>query len=75
MSLAPGSPPFTAIEVVCPASGFRDRGGFSNGVASVGGVPREDCDVHFKGGPPVHAKISGGQSKTCSFQGVTAVCN
>jgi serine/threonine protein kinase len=74
VSLAPGSPPFTAVEVRCQVSGFRDRADFVGGTAKIPGVPREECDVFFKGGPPAKARISGGQSKTCSFQGVAANC-
>jgi serine/threonine protein kinase len=74
ISLAPGSPPFTAVEVRCQVSGYRDRADFVGGVAKIPGVPREECDVFFKGGPPAKARISGGQSKTCSFQGVAANC-
>jgi serine/threonine protein kinase len=74
VTLAPGAPPFTAIEVRCQVSGFRDRADFVGGVAKIPGVPREECDIFFKGGPPAKARISGGQSKTCSFQGVAANC-
>jgi serine/threonine protein kinase len=74
ITLAPGAPPFTSVEVRCQVSGYRDRADFVGGVAKVPGVPREECDVFFKGGPPAKSRISGGQSKTCSFQGVAANC-
>lgn len=73
ITLEPGSPPFTSVEVRCP-SGFRERGDFVGGVAKVPGVPRESCDALFKGGPPAKAKISGGESKSCAFVGVAANC-
>lgn len=69
----PADQPFTSIEVTCP-SGFRARAPFEGGRATVRDVPREDCTVHFKGGPPARNRISGGQTKTCTFPNAQAVC-
>lgn len=74
ISLAPGSPKFSSVEITCP-SGFRKRIPFgAAGSATVPGVPREGCTAFFKGGPPAKTSISGGDSKTCSFN-PTTVCN
>lgn len=73
VTLAPGAPPFTAIEVQCPG-GFRQRADFVSGVAHVSGVPEEDCEVFFKGGPPSKARLSGAAQVTCTFHGVAASC-
>ncbi len=70
----PTSESFTSIEVKC-ATGFRQRGSFVNGKATVPDVPAMECDLLFKGGLPAQNKISGGQSLNCTFQGGQAVCN
>ena len=73
ITLAPGSPRFSSVEITCP-SGFRQRIPFgATGSATVPGVPREGCTAFFKGGPPAKSAISGGDSKTCSFNPTT--CN
>jgi len=65
--------PYSAVEVVCPST--RLRGSFSGGVASIPGVPGEDCSIMFKGGPPAQYKpVRGGQSVSCTFVGTTASC-
>lgn len=69
----PPDQPFTSIEVTCP-SGYRARATFEGGRATLRDVPREDCTVHFKGGPPARNRISGGQTKTCTFPNAQAVC-
>lgn len=69
----PAGEPYTSIEVTCP-SGYRQRANFSNGSASLPDVPREDCLVTFRGGPPARNKISGGQSKSCTFPSGSAHC-
>jgi hypothetical protein len=75
IALGPGSPAFTSVEVVCPTENFRERGSFSGGSATVPSVPRVDCTAYFKGGPPAKAKVSGGDSKSCTFVGAAANCN
>jgi hypothetical protein len=75
VTLAPGSPPFTAFEVVCSNASFRQRAQFSNGTATLAGVPRDDCKLFFKGGPPISTKVTGGQTLNCSFVGTAANCN
>jgi hypothetical protein len=65
--------PYSAVEVICPST--RLRGSFSGGVASIPGVPGEDCSIMFKGGPPAQYKpVKGGQSVSCTFVGTTASC-
>lgn len=66
--------PYTSVEVTCP-SGFRQRGSFAGGTATVPGVPREDCKAKFKGGPPASQRVSGGQTISCADQGGAIVCN
>lgn len=70
----PSSANFTSIEVKCP-DGFRQRGSFAGGTATVPAVPAMECDVIFKGGLPAQNKIRGGQSLTCAFQGSDLTCN
>ncbi len=69
----PRSESFTSVEITCP-NGFRQRGTFLGGKATVPGVPDQNCDLLFKGGLPAVNKISGGQSLTCSFVGGQSVC-
>ncbi|MBT3221643.1 MAG: hypothetical protein HN348_21405, partial [Proteobacteria bacterium] len=64
---------FTSLEVKCQ-NGFRARGSFSGGSATVQSVPIEDCTVFFKGGAPAKTAIRGGQTKSCSFEGATSNC-
>ncbi len=71
LTLQPGSPPFTSVEIKCP-TGFRERGDFVGGKATVPNVPREDCEALFKGGPPAKTRVTGGDSKSCSFVGGNA---
>jgi len=66
--------PITAVEVVCPQSGFRLRGTVTGGRASIPGVPRESCTLFFKGYPGQFGPVTGGQSLSCHMQQSTAVC-
>jgi hypothetical protein len=66
VTLEPGSPVFTSIEVACE-SGFRERTPLQDGKASMPGVPVEDCRLSFKGGPFTTARIRGGQDLTCGM--------
>lgn len=75
VTLAAGSPPFTSFEVVCSGASFRQRAPFANGSGTLAGVPREDCKLYFKGGPPISTKVTGGQTLSCSFVGSAANCN
>jgi hypothetical protein len=64
------------MEVTCAAAGYRERGNFSNGVASVSNVPSSNCQILFKGGVPAKfGPVGGGRSLTCRFVGTTADCN
>lgn len=66
---------FTAIEVICP-DGYRQRGSFAGGVASVDGVPTTlPCDVLFKGSIPTQVSARGGDNLTCSMDGNQAICH
>ena len=76
VTLAPGSPVFTSIEIVCEtASGkYRQRAPFNGGTASRADVPRSECTMFFKGGPPASVKVRGGQTLTCAFVGQAPSC-
>ena len=66
---------FMAAEITCASVGFRGRGPFSSSAAKVSSVPPADCEIHFKGGAPAMAKVSGGASTyTCTFPSGVAVC-
>ncbi len=76
VTLGPGSPGFTSIEVVCPGTDFRERASFIAQKASLGDVPGAvTCQVFFKGGASASSTIEAGQNKTCTFQGTVAKCN
>ncbi|MCO4747504.1 MAG: hypothetical protein KC912_22070 [Proteobacteria bacterium] len=66
---------FTGAEVTCASAGFRGRGAFSGTSAKVSSVPPGDCAIHFKGGAPAKASVSGGASSySCTFPSGVAVC-
>lgn len=66
---------YTAAEITCAAHAYRKRGAFSGGAAKVVQVPPADCEVHFKGGAPAMAKISGSAPRyNCTFPSGVAVC-
>ena len=66
---------FTAAEITCNSPSFRGRGAFSGTSATVRNVPPGDCKVHFKGGKPATASISGGKtSYSCVFSSAVASC-
>jgi hypothetical protein len=69
----PGSALFTGIEVTCP-DGFRQRGSFVGGKATIPHVPAMKCDLIFKGGLPARNTIRGGETKNCTFNDGIAVC-
>ncbi|TNE90764.1 MAG: serine/threonine protein kinase [Deltaproteobacteria bacterium] len=71
----PGEVFYTGAEITCAAAGFRGRGAFSGGAAKVSAVPPGDCEIHFKGGAPAKAKVSGGNATfNCTFPSGVAVC-
>jgi hypothetical protein len=76
VKLEPGAPLFTSIEVVCetPSGKYRERAPFSSGTAVRADVPRSDCTMYFKGGPPANVRVSGGQTLSCSFVGSSPNC-
>jgi len=65
---------FLGVEVKCP--GARKRAAFSNGKATVQGIPSgEECELFFKGGMPAKYRgVRAGHSYSCTFPGGTAVC-
>ncbi|MCB9792178.1 MAG: serine/threonine protein kinase [Alphaproteobacteria bacterium] len=64
----------TAVEVVCPSAGYRQRFNKVGGKVVATGVPSEMCDLHFKGAPPAKGQARGGSSVTCNIVGTTADC-
>jgi hypothetical protein len=74
--LAAGGAPYYAMEVECP-SGFRDRADFVEGRATLPDVPRELCEVRFKGAAPVlptHLSTLDGEERRCHIDGVVPRC-
>ncbi len=66
---------FTAIDVSCKKSGYRQRAAFLDKVAVLPNVPStEDCVINFKGGIPAVTNGRGGQQLTCMFDGNQAIC-
>ncbi|MEZ4234653.1 MAG: hypothetical protein R3F59_00490 [Myxococcota bacterium] len=74
VTMAPGSPVFTSIEITCNNGDYRQRAPFSNGTASRNDVPNGDCTLYFKGGPPGNVKVRPGMSLTCQFTGGGPTC-
>jgi len=64
---------FTGIEVSCP-SGFRQRASFSDGSATLSGLPAESCVANFKGGPPARFSPLTAGIWRCQFTGTTMSC-
>lgn len=73
----PSSEPYTSAEIKCD-SGVRERGSFMGGKATVQNIPgpgQDNCTLLFKGGGALpKAKVSGGNSYTCTFDGSLANC-
>jgi len=67
---------FSSMTVLCP-SGFRAKGTFSGGSATVGGVPAgQSCSLIFNGGisPGRFSGAKAGRTFTCSMIGSGMVC-
>jgi len=63
-----------AIELTCP-SGFRNRAMVERRTAIFDGVPKEDCTMMFKGGPPLRYQPLNWGTYTCQISGSTVLCN
>jgi hypothetical protein len=68
---------FSALEVVCPSNGYRERSSFQSFVAAVPAVPTNDrtCQAYLKGGPPVKISVRGGDDLHCTVVGSRASCD
>lgn len=69
---------FSAVEMVCPASQFRERAVFTAGTAQFPWAPEDDvdCDLFFKGGAPAVARrVSAGVDLLCTMQGAALSCS
>lgn len=67
---------FTSVTVLCP-NGFRGKGTFAGGSATVSGVPSgESCSLHFNGGitPGRFNGAAAGASMTCGMVGSGMIC-
>jgi hypothetical protein len=62
-----------AVELTCP-SGFRNRAAVERRTALFEGVPREDCGLMFKGGPPLRYRPLDWGTYTCSVTVSTVIC-
>lgn len=67
---------FTSVTVLCP-SGFRAKGTFAGGSATLNGVPAgESCTLSFAGGlqPGRFSGAQAGQALTCNMVGTGMIC-
>lgn len=70
-----GGGKWTGVEVTCP-SGARQRGAFNGDSSTVPSIPKEDCELHFKGGPPAKFRpVSGGNTYNCNFNSNVMQCS
>lgn len=71
--LAPGSPPYSALEVRCDDAD-RARVDFVGGLAMSGDLSHDRCRVYFRGGPPAVAVVHRGDQLECGFLEGVADC-
>lgn len=73
----PNGTGYTVAEVKCD-SGVRERANFAGGTATVANIPgpgMDNCTALFKGaGAPAKAKVAGGKTYNCTFDGSFANC-
>lgn len=73
LEVAPGSPPFSAIDVRCGA--WRGRAELVDGVVELAALPEGACTVFFRGAPPTSVAVVAGDRKRCRFSDGVARCD